>query len=91
MHVHDCAVTTVHFLKESDLLSALLLEQSAHCFLHCKPPMIRKYAFHMILAGHRFSKSAQVRSSSQPHDFSSLNVISIILRKSCCVFEETFL
>ncbi|XP_015778661.1 PREDICTED: trafficking protein particle complex subunit 8-like [Acropora digitifera] len=47
--------------EESDLLCALLLEQAAHCFLHSNPPMIRKYAFNMILAGHRYSKSAQVR------------------------------
>lgn len=47
-------------LQEPDLLCALLLEQSAHCFLHCNPVMARKYAFNMILAGHRFSKSAQV-------------------------------
>ncbi|XP_031564684.1 trafficking protein particle complex subunit 8-like [Actinia tenebrosa] len=45
--------------EESDLLCALFLEQSAHCFLHCNPIMVRKYAFNMILAGHRFSKSAQ--------------------------------
>ena len=48
------------FFQDSDLLCALLLEQAAHCFLHTNPPMIRKYAFNMILAGHRYSKSAQV-------------------------------
>ncbi|XP_048577205.1 trafficking protein particle complex subunit 8 isoform X2 [Nematostella vectensis] len=45
--------------EESDLLCALMLEQSAHCFLHSSPAMIRKYALNMILAGHRYSKSAQ--------------------------------
>jgi len=45
--------------EDADLRSALLLEQAAHCFLHNKPPMYRKYAFHMILAGHRFSKAMQ--------------------------------
>ncbi|KAK2556882.1 Trafficking protein particle complex subunit 8 [Acropora cervicornis] len=49
--------------EESDLLCALLLEQAAHCFLHSNPPMIRKYAFNMILAGHRYSKSAQRKHS----------------------------
>ena len=45
--------------EESDLRSALLLEQAAHCFLSMKPSMYRKYVFHLILAGHRFSKASQ--------------------------------
>ncbi|XP_012581389.1 PREDICTED: trafficking protein particle complex subunit 8 isoform X3 [Condylura cristata] len=47
--------------EDSDLRSALLLEQAAHCFINMKSPMVRKYAFHMILAGHRFSKAGQKR------------------------------
>lgn len=47
-------------LQDSDLRSALLLEQAAHCFLKMHVPMVRKFAFHMILAGHRFSKAGQV-------------------------------
>ncbi|KAL3290126.1 hypothetical protein HHI36_023491 [Cryptolaemus montrouzieri] len=47
--------------EESDLRSALLLEQASYCFLKSK--MVRKYAFHMVLAGHRFSKAAQKRHS----------------------------
>ncbi len=46
--------------QDSDLRSALLLEQAAHCFINMKQPMVRKYSFHMILAGHRFSKAGQV-------------------------------
>lgn len=57
--------------EDSDLRSALLLEQAAYCFLHSKPGMLRKYAFHMVLAGHRFSKGAQrkhsLRSYKQAH------------------------
>uniref|UniRef100_A0A8C1RYJ8 Trafficking protein particle complex 8 n=1 Tax=Cyprinus carpio TaxID=7962 RepID=A0A8C1RYJ8_CYPCA len=45
--------------EDSDLRSALLLEQAAHCFINMRSPMVRKFAFHMILAGHRFSKAAQ--------------------------------
>ncbi|KAB0801109.1 hypothetical protein PPYR_05463 [Photinus pyralis] len=46
--------------EESDLRSALLLEQAAYNFLSCtRPQMVRKYAFHMVLAGHRFSKASQ--------------------------------
>lgn len=50
--------------EESDLRSALLLEQAAYCFLaSARPPMPRKYAFHLVLAGHRFSKANQKRHS----------------------------
>ncbi|KAI9095614.1 ER-golgi trafficking TRAPP I complex 85 kDa subunit-domain-containing protein [Phlyctochytrium arcticum] len=45
--------------EDSDLRSAMFLEQAAISFLRVTPPMIRKYAFHMILAGHRFSKCGQ--------------------------------
>lgn len=46
--------------EDSDLRSALLLEQASYCFLYStKPSMFRKYAFHMVLAGHRFSKAGQ--------------------------------
>ncbi|KAM7410650.1 hypothetical protein PAMA_001877 [Pampus argenteus] len=47
--------------EDSDLRSALLLEQAAHCFINMRNPMLRKFAFHMILAGHRFSKAGQRR------------------------------
>ncbi|XP_040896043.1 trafficking protein particle complex subunit 8 isoform X2 [Toxotes jaculatrix] len=47
--------------EDSDLRSALLLEQAAHCFINMRNPMVRKFAFHMILAGHRFSKAGQRR------------------------------
>ncbi|KAK1172840.1 trafficking protein particle complex subunit 8-like isoform X1 [Acipenser oxyrinchus oxyrinchus] len=47
--------------EDSDLRSALLLEQAAHCFINMRSPMLRKFAFHMILAGHRFSKAGQKR------------------------------
>lgn len=50
--------------EDSDLRSALLLEKAAYCFLSSlKPRMIRKYAFHIVLAGHRYSKSGQKRHS----------------------------
>ena len=48
------------------LRSAILLEQAAHCFINLK--MARKYAFHMILAGHRFSKAAQRRHALRCYD-----------------------
>ncbi|XP_014485657.1 PREDICTED: trafficking protein particle complex subunit 8 [Dinoponera quadriceps] len=47
--------------EDSDLRSALLLEQAAYCFIG--PKMMRKYAFHAVLAGHRFSKAGQRKHS----------------------------
>lgn len=54
-------------VQDSDLRSALLLEQAAHCFIHMRIPMVRKFAFHMILAGHRYSKAGQVSLSLTAH------------------------
>ncbi|XP_022096139.1 trafficking protein particle complex subunit 8-like isoform X2 [Acanthaster planci] len=45
--------------EDSDIRSAIFLEQAAHCFINMRQPMVRKYAFHMILAGHRYSKAGQ--------------------------------
>ncbi|XP_020281979.1 trafficking protein particle complex subunit 8 isoform X2 [Pseudomyrmex gracilis] len=47
--------------EDSDLRSGLLLEQAAYCFIG--PKMMRKYAFHAVLAGHRFSKAGQRKHS----------------------------
>ncbi|XP_052816266.1 trafficking protein particle complex subunit 8-like isoform X2 [Mya arenaria] len=56
----DAAMQFIKMMsEESDLRSALLLEQAAHCFINMRAPMVRKYAFHMILAGHRFTKAGQ--------------------------------
>ncbi|CAH1780178.1 unnamed protein product [Owenia fusiformis] len=64
--------TAMQYIKltseDSDLRSALLLEQAAHCYINSKQPMVRKYAFHMILAGHRFSKAAQRRHALRAYD-----------------------
>ncbi|KAF8773720.1 Trafficking protein particle complex subunit like protein [Argiope bruennichi] len=55
----EAAIQFVRMPSEADLPSALCLEQAAYCYIHCKIPKIRKFAFHIILAGHRFSKSGQ--------------------------------
>ena len=41
--------------------NGLLVEQAALCFLKTKPIMMKKFAFHMILAGHRYNKCSIVR------------------------------
>ncbi|KAG0259994.1 Trafficking protein particle complex 8 [Mortierella polycephala] len=45
--------------QASDLRNGLFLEQAAHCYLRLPRPSVRKYAFHMIMAGHRFNKADQ--------------------------------
>lgn len=50
--------------EDSDLRSAVLLEQAAYSFLASrKPLMYRKYAFHMVLAGHRYNKAGHKNHS----------------------------
>lgn len=45
--------------EDADLRSALLLEQAAYFYLYAQPPYYRKYAFHSVLSGHRYTKSGQ--------------------------------
>lgn len=42
------------------LRAGVLLEQAAYCFLRVSPPMLRKYGFHMVLAGNRYTVCSQV-------------------------------
>jgi hypothetical protein len=67
--------------EDSDLRSALLLEQASYCFLKAtRPHMMRKYAFHVVLAGHRFSKAGQrkhsLRCYKQAHQVNGLCLYS---------------
>ncbi|RLN41220.1 trafficking protein particle complex subunit 8 [Panicum miliaceum] len=45
--------------EEPSLHSAILLEQAASCYLLSSPPMLRKYGFHLILAGNSYYMSDQ--------------------------------
>lgn len=45
--------------EDADLRSALLLEQAAYSYLAAQPPYYRKYAFHSVLSGHRYTKAGQ--------------------------------
>ncbi|KAF9439180.1 Trafficking protein particle complex 8 [Entomortierella beljakovae] len=56
----DSPITLTRMTADvSDLRNGLFLEQAAHCYLRLPRPQVRKYAFHMIMAGHRFSKADQ--------------------------------
>jgi hypothetical protein len=52
--------------QEPSLHSAVLLEQAAFCYLLSSPPMLRKYGFHLILAGNSYYMSDQVQNNSSP-------------------------
>ncbi|XP_063239297.1 trafficking protein particle complex subunit 8 [Bacillus rossius redtenbacheri] len=64
LHAEAARQLTRMTSEDSDLRSALLLEQAALCFLRsARPRSVRKHAFHAVLAGHRFSKAGQRRHS----------------------------
>jgi hypothetical protein len=54
----DAAFTLIKMARDNvDLKCALFLEQAAICFIRSAPPLPRRYAFHLFLAAHRYSKS----------------------------------
>lgn len=74
--------------EDSDLRSAVLLEQAAYCFLsNNRPIMHRKYAFHMVLAGHRYSKASH-RNHSMRCYYQAYQIYS---NKSWCAAEDHIL
>ncbi|KAI7991474.1 Trafficking protein particle complex subunit 8 [Camellia lanceoleosa] len=55
--------TTVYFRisGEEPLHSAVMLEQASYCYLFAKPPMLRKYGFHLVLSGDLYKKCDQMK------------------------------
>ncbi|GLT60810.1 hypothetical protein SLA2020_335590 [Shorea laevis] len=47
--------------KEEPLHSAVMLEQASYCYLLSKPPMLRKFGFHLVLCGDRYKKCDQIK------------------------------
>ncbi|PNW88325.1 hypothetical protein CHLRE_01g024400v5 [Chlamydomonas reinhardtii] len=47
--------------EEENARAGLLLEQSAYCMLYIRPPLVRKFAFQMVLAGIRYICCGQKR------------------------------
>uniref|UniRef100_A0A183BG20 IS6 family transposase n=1 Tax=Echinostoma caproni TaxID=27848 RepID=A0A183BG20_9TREM len=45
------------------LTSGLLIEQTAHCVLRMRRPMLRKFGFRLALAAHRYNRARQVTLS----------------------------
>ncbi|KAJ7942948.1 Trafficking protein particle complex subunit 8 [Quillaja saponaria] len=54
---------TVYFrvCGEDPLPSAVMLEQASYCYLLTKPSMLRKYGFHLVLAGDHYKKCDQIK------------------------------
>lgn len=46
------------------LRAGVLLEQAAYCYLRVSPSMLRKFGFHLVLAGNRYTVCSQVCSNS---------------------------
>ena len=46
-------------MQEEPLRAALLLEQAALSLLQMSPPSVRKFAFHLVLAGLRYNAVRQ--------------------------------
>jgi len=58
----EAATSYIRMTNElSDLRSAMLLEQAAYCFLLASPASPRKYGFHIVLAGYRFTKTGNCK------------------------------
>ncbi|KAL1338323.1 hypothetical protein HN51_032996 [Arachis hypogaea] len=54
---------TVYFriCGEDILHSAVMLEQASYCYMLCKPSMLRKYGFHLVLSGEQYKKCNQIK------------------------------
>ena len=53
----------------SDLRAALLLERAAFAFVRCHPPMVRKFASYMILAGARYVRAGAIAAATRCYSF----------------------
>lgn len=50
-------------------MAAVLLEQAALHLLHLRPPSIRKWAFHLVLAALRFSNCSQPQLANRAYRY----------------------
>lgn len=56
----EAAAVYFRICNEEPLHSAVMLEQASYCYLLSKPPMIRKYGFHLVLSGDRYKRMDQI-------------------------------
>jgi hypothetical protein len=60
-HYIKAAYMFLNMSYEDDLISALFYEQASLCFIASQPPMIRKFAYYMAVAGFRYNENGKVR------------------------------
>ncbi|XP_023005634.1 trafficking protein particle complex subunit 8-like [Cucurbita maxima] len=56
----EAAAVYFRICNEEPLHSAVMLEQASYCYLLTKPPLIRKYGFHLVLSGDRYKRMDQI-------------------------------
>lgn len=66
------------------LRAGVLLEQAAYCYLRLSPPMLRKFGFHMVLAGNRYTVCFQVFPGSH-FSFFGLTFCCFKDRRTCTI------
>lgn len=59
----EAAVVYSRISGEEPLYAAVMLEQASYCYLFAKPPMLRKYGFHLVLCGELYKKSDQMHQA----------------------------
>ncbi|XP_027176053.1 trafficking protein particle complex subunit 8 [Coffea eugenioides] len=57
----DAASVYFRISGEEPLHSAVMLEQASYCYMFSTPPLLRKYGFHLILAGDLYKKCDQIK------------------------------
>lgn len=67
-------------LKDDDLQAAYLFEQIAYCYLeNSNNPLMRKYAFNMVMAGTKFLRSGPVKQ--RPHSRITMNLLFVVIQQ----------
>ncbi|XP_038903483.1 trafficking protein particle complex subunit 8 isoform X2 [Benincasa hispida] len=56
----EAAAVYFRICNEEPLHSAVMLEQASYCYLLSKPPLIRKYGFHLVLSGDHYKRMDQI-------------------------------
>ena len=69
--------------QEESLRAALLLEQAALCLLRVAPPALRKFSFHMVLAGLRYAGCGQAALGARAYQCAAPRPRPV--RPCCCV------
>lgn len=58
-------LVVISAFDDSELRAALLLERAAFAFVRCEPPMLRKFASYMVLAGVRYVRAGAIAAATR--------------------------